>query len=56
MNAIQLSIITINYNGLKDTCELIDTLPLKFNLFGCKGNTFFEFTKEILENFENLTF
>lgn len=22
-----LSIITINYNGLKDTCELIDTLP-----------------------------
>ena len=23
-----LSIITINYNGLKDTCELIDTLPL----------------------------
>ena len=26
---IKLSIITINYNGLKDTCELIDTLPLK---------------------------
>ncbi len=25
---IILSIITINYNGLKDTCELIDTLPL----------------------------
>jgi len=24
-----LSIITINYNGLKDTCELIETLPLK---------------------------
>lgn len=24
-----ISIITINYNGLKDTCELIDTLPLK---------------------------
>ena len=23
-----LSIITINYNRLKDTCELIDTLPL----------------------------
>jgi len=23
-----LSIVTINYNGLKDTCELIDTLPL----------------------------
>ena len=26
---IQISIITINYNGLKDTCELIDTLPLE---------------------------
>ena len=26
---IKLSIITINYNGLKDTCELIDTLPLE---------------------------
>ena len=25
---IQISIITINYNGIKDTCELIDTLPL----------------------------
>ena len=25
----ELSIITINYNGLKDTCELIDTLPLE---------------------------
>ena len=24
----ETSIITINYNGLKDTCELIDTLPL----------------------------
>ncbi|MBR4920158.1 MAG: glycosyltransferase family 2 protein [Prevotella sp.] len=24
----ELSIITINFNGLKDTCELIDTLPL----------------------------
>ena len=24
-----LSVITINYNGLKDTCELIETLPLK---------------------------
>ena len=24
-----LSIITINYNGIKDTCELIDTLPLE---------------------------
>ena len=26
---IQISIITINYNGLKDTCDLIDTLPLE---------------------------
>ena len=26
--ACELSIITINYNGLKDTCELIETLPL----------------------------
>ena len=26
---IQMSIITINYNGLKDTCELIETLPLE---------------------------
>jgi len=25
---VRVSIITINYNGLKDTCELIDTLPL----------------------------
>lgn len=25
---IELSIITVNYNGYKDTCELIDTLPL----------------------------
>ena len=24
----EVSIITINYNGLKDTCELLDTLPL----------------------------
>ena len=23
-----ISIITINYNGLKDTCELMETLPL----------------------------
>ena len=28
---ITLSIITINYNGLKDTCELIDSLPLQDN-------------------------
>ena len=26
---IELSIITINYNGLKDTCELMETLPLE---------------------------
>ena len=26
---LQLSIITINYNGLNDTCELMDTLPLE---------------------------
>ena len=25
---IQISIITINFNGVKDTCELMDTLPL----------------------------
>ena len=25
----ELSIITINYNGVKDTCELLDTLPLE---------------------------
>ena len=29
MDTVQLSIITINYNGLKDTCELIETLPLE---------------------------
>lgn len=28
-NAYRLSIITINYNGLKDTCELIDSITLK---------------------------
>ena len=26
---IRISIITINYNGLKDTCELIESLPLE---------------------------
>ena len=26
---IELSIITINYNGLKDTCELLEALPLE---------------------------
>lgn len=25
----KLSVITINYNGLKDTCELIDSIPFK---------------------------
>ena len=28
-NEYNLSIITINYNGLKDTCELIESLPLE---------------------------
>lgn len=28
-NEYKLSIITINYNGLKDTCELIESLPLE---------------------------
>ena len=27
-----ISIITINYNGLKDTCELIESIPFKDNL------------------------
>lgn len=31
-NECRLSIITINYNGLKDTCELIDSIPFKENL------------------------
>lgn len=31
-NEYKLSIITINYNGLKDTCELIDSIPFKENL------------------------
>ena len=29
MDIVLLSIITINYNGMKDTCELIGTLPLE---------------------------
>ena len=29
MDIVQLSIITINYNGLKDTCKLIEALPLE---------------------------
>ena len=28
-NEYNLSIITINYNGLKDTCELIESLPIE---------------------------
>ena len=28
-NGYKISIITINYNGLKDTCELIDSIPFK---------------------------
>ena len=31
-NACNLSIITINYNGLKDTCELIDSIPFNDDL------------------------
>ena len=31
-NVCRLSIITINYNGLKDTCELIDSIPFNNNL------------------------
>lgn len=31
-NECNLSIITINYNGLKDTCELIDSIPFKEDL------------------------
>ena len=31
-NECKLSIITINYNGLKDTRELIDSIPFKENL------------------------
>ena len=31
-NEYKLSIITINYNGLKDTCELIDSIPFNKDL------------------------
>ena len=31
-NACKLSIITINFNGLKDTCELIDSIPFNNDL------------------------
>ena len=30
-NECRLSIITVNYNGYKDTCELIDSIPFKEN-------------------------
>ena len=30
-NECKISIITVNYNGLKDTCELIESLPLEDN-------------------------
>ena len=28
-NECNISIITINFNGVKDTCELIDSIPFK---------------------------
>ena len=31
-NEYKISIITINYNGLKDTCELIDSIPFNNNM------------------------
>jgi hypothetical protein len=31
-NECKLSIITINYNGIKDTCELIDSIPFSIDL------------------------
>ena len=31
-NECKLSIITVNYNGLKDTCELIDSIPFNNNM------------------------
>lgn len=31
-NECRLSIITINYNGVKDTCDLIDSIPFSNNL------------------------
>lgn len=31
-NECKISIITINYNGIKDTCELIDSIPFKKDL------------------------
>lgn len=29
---IEISIITVNYNGYKDTCELIDSIPFNENM------------------------
>ena len=29
---IEISIITVNYNGVKDTCELIDSIPSNDNM------------------------
>ena len=31
-NECRLSIITINYNGIKDTNELIDSIPFNYNM------------------------
>ena len=31
-NECRLSIITVNYNGIKDTCELIDSIPFNNNM------------------------
>lgn len=31
-SACELSIITVNYNGYKDTCELIDSIPFNDNM------------------------
>lgn len=31
-NECRLSVITINFNGIKDTCELIDSIPFKEDL------------------------
>ena len=31
-NEYKLSIVTINYNGLEDTCELIDSIPFNNDL------------------------
>ena len=31
-NEFRLSLITVNYNGVKDTCELIDSIPFNENM------------------------